>query len=257
MQRTRSRLAMGTAATGIALAIVVGVHHHSVEAATPTIGTVNYIDGQVLRARVKSQSFNRLKRGAKLYQGDMIKTKDTSKFEAKLRDGSMLRLGANSQLELQNLSFDRSQPRKKKKVRTKLFFGRVWASVTSLFGSDSSFEVETPNAVAGVRGTKFTATTAESGDTTVRVYSGKVLVSNEPIYKVKGATKENRKEVPGPQEISKDDWEKLVAEAMQLVRVAANGDMSDAESFAMGATPEDAEWEEWNAKRDALAGFKE
>lgn len=256
MPRTAKRLALVTVATGIVLALVAGLHP-SVEAATSSVGSVSYVEGQVLRARAKSQSFNRLKRGAKLYEGDVLKTKAKSKFEARLKDGSMLRLGADTQLQLRTLSFDRSEPRRKKKVRAKLFFGRVWASVTSLFGSESSFEVETPNAVAGVRGTQFTATATEGGDTTVRVYSGKVLVSNEPIYKEKGATKENRKEVPGPQEISKDAWEKLVAEAMQQVRVAANGDMSAAESFAMGATPEDAEWEEWNAKRDALAGFKE
>ncbi|MEO0815145.1 MAG: FecR family protein [Myxococcota bacterium] len=137
-----------------------------------------------------------------------------------------------------------------------MFFGRVWASVTSLFGDDSSFEVETENAVAGVRGTKFSANTSEGGDTLVKVYEGKVLVSNEPIYKVKGATKENRVEVPGPQEIKKDEWESLVAGAMQMVRVQSGGDMGETEAFNMGSE-EDAEWEAWNAERDKATGFKE
>ncbi|MEL6544319.1 MAG: FecR domain-containing protein [Myxococcota bacterium] len=250
------RLAYAGVATLAVCALVTLSAQRSVEAARTTVGSVNYVSGTVLRAAAKSQSFNRLRKGARLQQGDVIKTKDSSRFEARLKDGSMLRLASNSQLQLSELSFDRRQPRKKKRVKTKLFFGRVWASVTSLFGDDSSFEVETENAVAGVRGTKFSANTSEGGDTLVKVYEGKVLVSNEPIYKVKGATKENRVEVPGPQEIKKDEWESLVAGAMQMVRVQSGGDMGETEAFNMGSE-EDAEWEAWNAERDKATGFKE
>ncbi|MEM6734150.1 MAG: FecR family protein [Myxococcota bacterium] len=250
------RLALVSAAAAVSCALVLWNSGSEAEAAANSVGTVNYSSGDVLRSRSKSQSFNRLKKGQRLYQGDTIKTKDSSRFEAKLKDGSMLRLASNSQLSLNEINFDRKQPRKKKKVKAKLFFGRVWASVTSLFGDDSSFEVETETAVAGVRGTKFAASTSEGGATTVKVYEGKVLISNEPIYKVKGATKENRVEVPGPQEISKKQWNELVAGAMQLVQIAANGEMGQMEAFALGSA-EDKEWEEWNASRDRLAGLDE
>ncbi len=250
------RLALLGATALAAFALVSFSSGRSLEAARATIGTVNYVSGTVLRAEEMSQSYNRLQRGMRLREGDTIKTKDESRFEAKLKDGSMLRLGSNSQLQMSQISFDRSQPRKKKKVKTKLFFGRVWASVTSLFGNDSSFEVETENAVAGVRGTKFSANTSEGGDTLVKVYEGKVLVSNEPIYKVEGATKENRKEVPGPQEVTKEEWTSLVTSAMQMIRVQSGGEMSEPEAFNMGSE-EDAEWEAWNAERDKVTGFKE
>ncbi|MEZ4271329.1 MAG: FecR domain-containing protein [Myxococcota bacterium] len=44
---------------------------------------------------------------------------------------------------------------KEKVVKARLFVGRLWAKVTSLFSSDSRFEIQTDNAVAGVRGTAF------------------------------------------------------------------------------------------------------
>lgn len=260
MQQLRSvRFGMGVGLISGVAALGLAWTLGSVEAASRdvSIGKASYVEGQLLRARSEPKSFGRIMQGAKLFEGDTIKTKTNSRCEVKLRDGSMLRLGADSQLQLKDLDFDRQNPRRQKKVRTKLFFGRVWASVTSLFGRQSSFEVETPNAVAGVRGTRFAATTSNGGDTTVRVYSGKVLVSNEPIYKVAGATRENRQEVAGPQEIDKEQWEKLIAEAMQQIRVAADGQMGAAESFSMGATVADTAWEKWNAQRDAAAGFED
>ena len=66
---------------------------------------------------------------------------------------------------------------------------------------------------------------AAAGATTVKVYDGKVLVSNRPIYAIEGHTKETRRQVPGPQEVSREQWETLVAGAMQMVRVAADGAM--------------------------------
>lgn len=247
---------MGIGACAL-LALAASIGPSTLEAAGTPVGTVNFADGTVLRARAKSQSFNRVKRGSRLYQGDRLKTKAASRCEAKLKDGSMLRLASNSELELQALTFNRKQPRKKKKVKAKLVIGRVWASVTSLFGDESSFEVETDNAVAGVRGTKFSANRTEGGDTLVKVYEGKVLVSNEPIYKIKGHTKDNRLEVPGPQEITKNEWEELIAGAMQQIRVASSGEIGQPEEFAMASSDEDKAWESWNAERDKLAGFKE
>ncbi|MEO0815144.1 MAG: hypothetical protein AAFY60_19945 [Myxococcota bacterium] len=111
------RLAYAGVATLAVCALVTLSAQRSVEAARTTVGSVNYVSGTVLRAAAKSQSFNRLRKGARLQQGDVIKTKDSSRFEARLKDGSMLRLASNSQLQLSELSFDRRQPRKKKLSR--------------------------------------------------------------------------------------------------------------------------------------------
>jgi len=73
-----------------------------------------------------------------------------------------LRLGPDSKLRLKEATLS---PKKKKvkKFSARLMVGRMWASVTKLFGKESRFEVETPNAVAGVRGTVFAVDHAESG----------------------------------------------------------------------------------------------
>ena len=59
----------------------------------------------------------------------------------------------------------------------------------------------------------------------------------------------------GPAEISKDQWEDLVAQAMQAVTVAASGEMSRA-TFAK-ADPAADDWEAWNEERDRLAGMND
>jgi hypothetical protein len=218
------------------------------------LGTITYIEGEALRAK-EGAGWTSLRERSRVFQGDRLKTKKDSRLEATLADGSKLRLGANSELNLAHLSVGKKR-KARKKVTAKLIIGRVWASVTSLFGSGSSFEVTTDNAVAGVRGTRFAAARSEDGTTTVKVYSGKVLVSNRPIYAVEGHTKGKRVEVPGPREVSKKQWEELVASAMQVVRVAADGEMTPPQSFEMASAGDDS-WEAWNVERDKLAGLEE
>ena len=80
--------------------------------------------------------------------------------------------------------------------------GEVWSSVQKAMGGGGSFTVKSSHAVAGVRGTRFLTASSKS-ETSVKVFSGKVLVSNKPIYQVEGATKGTRVQVAGPQEVSK------------------------------------------------------
>jgi len=221
--------------------------------AAPSVGKVTYLSGEGSRAGTDGQAIT-LKSGDSLLQGDSIKTAKGSRLEATLSDGSVLRMGASSQLALQNVKVGKR--RKKRSVRAKLFVGRVWAAVTSFFGRSRSFEVVTENAVAGVRGTRFSASRDTSGTTTVKVYSGKVLVSNKPVYAVKGHTKDNRRQVAGPQEVSKKKYMELLAGAMQMITVASGGEVSQPKAFEMASAADD-DWEAWNAERDKLAGLEE
>ena len=243
----------GLAVGVVALVAVVWLQRDA-QADASKLGSITYVKGEAMRAR-QGAHWTSLKEKTQVFQGDRLKTKKGARLEATLRDGSKLRLGSNSELNLEHLALGRKK-KARKKITAKLVIGRVWASVTSLFGSDSKFEVKTENAVAGVRGTRFAASRGEDGITTVKVYSGKVLVSNKPIYAIKGHTKEKRVEVAGPEEVSKKQWEELVASAMQVIQVAANGDMTPPQSFEL-ADKEDDDWEAWNAERDKLAGLSE
>jgi hypothetical protein len=243
-----SFLLISVATIGLVLA-----QHGPAEAQKKEVGKVKYARGEVLRAASGSDQWAPLKKGFKLFEGDQIQTKKRSRFEAALSDGSVLRLGSKSKLKLEGVL---NQPRKKKRdIKAKLLAGKVWASVRKMAGTDSKFAVSTSHAVAGVRGTRFQASVDKDG-TTVKVYSGSVLVSNEPIYKVKGHTKKTRVQVAGPQEVSKKQWSEMVAGAMQMVKVASGGAMSKPQAFAQ-ADAETNEWEAWNASRDSNQGFHE
>ncbi|HSI03696.1 MAG TPA: FecR family protein [Myxococcota bacterium] len=213
-------------------------------------GSVAFLEGDATVTRGSGGSA--LAVGSALYDGDRLKTAQGAKLEAKLTDGSLMRLAPGSELKLEEAKFAKGDSGTKK-VKISLTFGRVWASVTKLFGTDSSFQVATENAVAGVRGTRFAAEKSATGDTTVRVYSGQVLVSNAPIYAKAGHTKAKRVQVPGPSEVSQKQWTELVAGAMQQVRVTKAGEMSPVESFAMAGD----DWAAWNAERDRAAGIVE
>lgn len=248
----RMTLWTGLAVATGALASLVWMQTEA-QAEAGKVGTITYLKGEAMRARGGAH-WASLKEKNQVFKGDRLKTKKDSRLEATLRDGSKLRLGANSELNLEHLTVGKKK-KARKKVTAKLVFGRVWASVTSLFGTDSSFEVKTENAVAGVRGTRFSASLGEDGTTTVKVYSGKVLVSNKPIYAIEGHTKGKRVQVAGPQEISKKQWSELVASAMQVIQVAKSGEMTPPQGFEMAAGDDD--WEAWNAERDKLAGMHE
>ncbi len=60
-----------------------------------------------------------------------------------------------------------------------LFLGRVWSKVAKGAGGDTKFEVESANAVAGVRGTEFEVGVGLDGSTRVRVSEGEVGVASE------------------------------------------------------------------------------
>ena len=72
-----------------------------------------------------------------------------------------------------------------------MFFGRVWSKVSKKAMRRKLFEVQTPTAVCGVRGTDFETGAYEDGTTLVRVNTGEVTIDNEThqktVYENQGA----------------------------------------------------------------------
>jgi|MDSW01.2.fsa_nt_gb hypothetical protein len=252
-QTVAIRSAILAAAFVGASVLVTFVVQHTAEAKNPVIGTVTYLRGEVFRSAPGSSNWRPLKAEMKLREGDRLQTKKSARVEATLNDGSVVRLGQNTQLSLKKVvTNDKGQ---RKSVKAKLFFGKIWAGVKKAVGAETEFTVTTDHAVAGVRGTRFETTASKTGSS-VKVYSGAVLVSNKPIYAVKGHTKEKRVQVAGPQLVSKKKWKELVAGAMQIVKVSSSGAMQPPSSFVM-ADAASNDWESWNAERDAKAGIHE
>jgi hypothetical protein len=184
--------------------------------------------------------------GKTVAQGDVIETKDASKLELALPDGSKLRLGAKTKVTLTEAHFGAN---KERNVSVSTWIGRVWAKVAKSVGGSDTFEVETRNAVAGVRGTSFGVHAAADLSAVVRVYAGTV-----GVRKGEGgafASSKTRKQIPGPSQIDKKQWEEIIASAMKQVKITAAGEISPAEDFA--DTGEDLEWAMWNQTRDKEA----
>jgi hypothetical protein len=61
--------------------------------------------------------------------------------------------------------------------------------------------------------------------------------------------KRERRQVAGPHEVTREQWERIVTTMMQ-VRVAADGTPAEPEQFALAKADE---WETWNRERDAAS----
>jgi hypothetical protein len=86
---------------------------------------------------------------------DVIETKDDSKTKAFFQDDSILTVGTNSRVEINEYIYDPDQSVRRAIV--KLMQGQVRALVSKVFKANGSkFEVHTPTAVAAARGTYFT-----------------------------------------------------------------------------------------------------
>jgi ferric-dicitrate binding protein FerR (iron transport regulator) len=226
-------------------------------------GKITYMKGTV--EAFSGGAWAKLKKGDNVYGGQMIRTMKKSRVEIVLADKSVIRLGSRSKVKLKEALFKAGTTQ----FSAKMFRGKAYAMASKLVGGDSKFEVTTSNAVAGVRGTTFRIDSKRDKSTVVRVYTGAVAVSNAPIYSKPGKIKKTegkfqmpkkgvkpggpgRVEVAGPSEVTKKEWEEFVAKAMQEVRVAANGELSEPVAFDAEADAAD-EWVAWNKSRDKEA----
>lgn len=183
------------------------------------VGTATVVEGPAFRTP-KGGSEGALTQGMAVELEDTLRTGPAANVKLTLTDQSILVVGADSELVLEKAEFaaqDRSH------VSLTLVVGSVWAKVKKvLAGSDATFEVSAARAVAGVRGTIFRvdATPLIAGtrppkirETVVRVAEGKVGV-NAQVKKAaaKPPPKGARQEVPGPSEVTAEEWEKRFVE---------------------------------------------
>jgi len=223
----------------------------AVAAPNAPAGTVTFLAGDATRTAPGGKP-EKLAVGKALLQGDVLETQKRTRLEVKLGDGSVLRLGPSSKAEVAAAAFGKTV--EDRNVSAKLLVGKVWANVAKAVGGEQRFEVKTENAVAGVRGTTFRVDAATDKSVVVKVYSGTVAVASGSIPRpehqgaVPAGTKPQRTQIAGPQQVTREQWEKIVTNMME-VRVSSDGTPSEPEKFAL-ATPGEDEWEEWNRDRD-------
>lgn len=110
---------------------------------------VTFVKGHAVRIITDSQ-INKLKLGSMVKGGERVKTGARSSLELELDDGSLIKLGANSDMKIKTLTRETSGTTV---ALFNLFSGRVKSAVRKLFNSSSKFEYHTKAAIAGVAGT--------------------------------------------------------------------------------------------------------
>lgn len=262
---TREWMGLAAGAFGIAAALCLFSPSEVQGAkAAGVAGKVSFLKGSAQRGAAEKGPFTALRRNDELREGDLIKTGADARLEIKLADGSLVRLAPNSTLKL---GLAKANAEKEgEPAQSKLSTGKMWASVTKAIGGDSRFAVRTSNAVAGVRGTTFRVNAEEDGSTLVKVYEGAVAVSNAPLVErekskgVKGPIDfKGRKQVAPPmQEVTLQEWEKIVGKMMSI-KVAVDGTQAEPMEFTAqndAADPTDGEWVAWNQQMDQESGTR-
>lgn len=206
---------------------------------------VSYMEGAVSKSR-DGKDWKPLSKGDALTEGDSIKTGAKSRLELTLFDGSKVRFSEGTNFKVDALMFKEEES----SLGIDVFFGKAWAKV-SKGKKGSRFEVKTPNAVAGVRGTIYRIDVNNDTSSLVRVYEGEVSVGNLPA-KVEDEGKRPKyisgpSEIPGPHEVSREEWTYIV-KSWQQITISPKGIASKPTSFTQ---EEDRnEWVIWNQEMD-------
>jgi len=187
--------------------------------ALAAVGSVTVVEGPAFRTP-KGGAEQPLPQGAEVDLDDTLRTGPAGNVKLTLTDQSVVVLGPDSELIVERAEFEAQE---RSRVSLKLLVGGVWAKVKkAIAGSDSTFEVSAARAVAGVRGTIFRvdATPLIAGtrppkirETVVRVAEGRVAV-NAQVKKsaAKPPPEGPRVEVPGPTEVTAEEWERRFVE---------------------------------------------
>ncbi len=194
------------------------------------IGKVVILEGKGTRTPESGAAVD-LKVGSDIELKDTLKVSGGNlKFE--LNDGSQIALADKSELFIDDAKFEGQDCTS---FLGTLKAGSLWTKVKKLLGG-AKYEVKTERAVAGVRGTIFridadTLIKAAKGRhaTLVRVTEGVVRVnpSKAAAATMKSQVKKGgeRKEVPGPREVTEDEWEKQFVELAKGQDFAVGDDL--------------------------------
>jgi len=159
-------------------------------AADPFVGNIAAIDADSPFSHVTIRRAEKKKEAAAVsgdavFVGDTVRTYEGVRAQVRLSDGSHILLGPNSRVEMKSYWMD--QPAGKRNAALKALAGtiRFWiskawkdkASGAETRWLDSDVRVETTAAIAGIRGTDFTATVGDA-DVEIAVFDGVVAVKS-------------------------------------------------------------------------------
>jgi len=149
----------------------------------PLNGTVTFVQGDVRISKGKDQPQTAVHLNDVILEGSRIVTGDDGSVRVTFLDGYTFVLRSNTNVRIIQANNKRA---------SRLFFqlwmelGRIFSRIKKATGADARFEVDTPSAVAAVRGTEFRASVDAREDTRCEVLRGSLsLQANETEIEVK------------------------------------------------------------------------
>jgi hypothetical protein len=124
------------------------------------------------------QEWEKASMAAKLFDSDTLRTDDNGYAAVQFMDNSLVKVKPKSLLIIRGEVIDKNSTASRIAVE----IGEVFLNVTK---RQSQFEVQTPSAVASVKGTSLSSEVSQNGSTIVTVFSGSVeLVATRSGQKV-------------------------------------------------------------------------
>jgi hypothetical protein len=149
----------------VLLALWLVVAGAAIAHAQERVGTVTGIEGQAEVLHSGAGTWSLLREDDPVALGDQLRTRQDSKLRVTLREDSVLTLAPASQLTITEQVVAPAAA-----SRFQLLLGTIKAAVTERYSEPNArFEVATPTAIAGVRGTSFLASYDPSQEETLVV----------------------------------------------------------------------------------------
>lgn len=160
--------------TFLAVATLWAVNRNDTEQSEPIprSATITASVGAVTVQRAEENVLIPARAGMTLEAGDRLNTGETSLLELTYDDGSITRLGENSRARVDLLHGEEETGADITLLDAEK--GAFWHNVVDLTRRNSRFHVNTPAAVAGVRGTLFFTSISSDGTVSFRVYGGQI-----------------------------------------------------------------------------------
>ncbi len=179
MTRMMRKFAVQSTLVAISCAMVLFIGGTCVWAGVP-VGTFREVEGSVDVMRDGALPAVAVKAGDAVQVGDFVRTRSNSRAEIAFKDGNLLKIAPRTRIDIsQYLGTDEGDKRTLRLPR-----GKVQAVVPPKAkeekGGAKRFEIHTPNAVAGVRGTNFFVF-HDRNVTGVVVREGKVYTYNASL----------------------------------------------------------------------------
>jgi FecR-like protein len=130
------------------------------------------IDYGTVQVKHEGSNWTSAETGMFLFQSDALRTGEDTYASVILFESSIIRLDSNTEILLKKII----QQAETTNITIEQESGRTWNTIQKISGIDN-YEVQTPTAIASVRGTAFDVNVTTSGSTRISVINGTVNVS--------------------------------------------------------------------------------